>query len=69
MKICQNSQVVISWRVATPSGVWGIAEEALGGVGGEDGRKNDGIAATLDCVWVRHCWSDGCSLWYVCHLR
>lgn len=50
IRICQNSQVVISWRVAVPRGVWGIADEALGGVGGADGRKNDGMAATLDCV-------------------
>lgn len=33
-----------------PKGVCGIAEDALGGVGGEAGRKNDGMAATLDCV-------------------
>lgn len=57
MRICQNSQVVISLRAAAPRGVWGIADEALAGVGGADGMKNDGIAATLDCVsWSVICW-------------
>jgi hypothetical protein len=49
-RICQNSQVLISCFVAFKRGVWMVLElEALAGVGGADGRKKDGIAATLDC--------------------
>lgn len=44
----QNSRVVRSSRVAWSKGVRGIAEEALGGVGGAAGRKNDGMEATVD---------------------
>jgi hypothetical protein len=34
--------------VAGIKGVCGIADDALGGVGGAEGRKKDGIDATLD---------------------
>lgn len=44
----QNSSVPSSCRVAGISGVRGIADEALGGVGGSAGRKKDGMDATLD---------------------
>lgn len=44
----QNSTVPSSCRVAGISGVRGMADDALGGVGGAAGRKNDGIAATED---------------------
>lgn len=52
MKICQNSRVVISLRTAAPRGVCGFAADALAGVGGEAGRKNDGIDATVDCFYM-----------------
>lgn len=52
-KISQNSSVPSSCRVAGPNGVRGMADEALGGVGGAEGRKNDGIEATVDYL-------DGC---------
>lgn len=45
----QNSSVLRSCRTAGINGVRGIADEALGGVGGAEGRKKDGIDATLDC--------------------
>lgn len=54
MKICQNSRVRVSSRIAAPSGVCGFAEDALAGVGGDAGRKNDGIAATVD-YWFTWC--------------
>jgi hypothetical protein len=49
-KICQNSRVLVSFRTASPSGVCGFADDALAGVGGAAGRKNDGSAATVDCL-------------------
>lgn len=48
MIISQNSTVPNSCRVAGIRGVRGRADDALGGVGGAAGRKNDGIAATED---------------------
>lgn len=48
IRISQNSSVPINCRVAAISGVRGMAEEALGGVGGAAGMKKDGIEATLD---------------------
>lgn len=48
IKISQNSRVPRSCRVAGINSVRGMAEEALGGVGGADGRKNDGSDATVD---------------------
>jgi hypothetical protein len=48
MRISQNSTVPSSCRVAGINGVRGIADDALGGVGGAAGRKNDGIDATED---------------------
>lgn len=47
-KMSQNSTVRRRERVAWSRGVRGIAEEALGGVGGAVGRKNDGMQATVD---------------------
>jgi hypothetical protein len=58
MKICQNSRVWVSSRIAAPSGVCGFAEDALAGVGGDAGRKNDGIAATVD-YWFIWCEREG----------
>lgn len=45
----QNSSVLRSCVVAEISGVLGVADDALGGVGGWEGMKKDGIEATLDC--------------------
>jgi hypothetical protein len=36
--------------------VCGFAEDALAGVGGDAGRKNDGIAATVDYCRTREFW-------------
>jgi hypothetical protein len=48
IRISQNSSVLRSWRRAGISGVRGMADEALGGVGGAAGRKKDGMDAMLD---------------------
>lgn len=48
IRTSQNSSVPSSCRVAGINGVRGIADEALGGVGGAAGRKKDGMDATLD---------------------
>lgn len=46
----QNSGVLRrSWRRAGRRGVLGVAEDALGGVGGCEGRKKEGIEMTVDC--------------------
>lgn len=47
-RINQNSSVPNNCLVAGINGVRGMADEALGGVGGAAGRKKDGIDATLD---------------------
>lgn len=63
-RINQNSSVPSNCLVAGINGVRGLADEALGGVGGAAGIKNDGIDATLDytancqlkVVSLRDCW-------------
>ena len=49
----QNSRVVRSWPITRSRGVsssLAAAAEALGGVGGLDGMKNEGIDATV--AWL-----------------
>ena len=53
MRMSQNSRVERSWPIAWRSGVLSslaAAAEALGGVGGLAGMKNEGIDATV--AWV-----------------
>lgn len=65
IRMSQNSSVPSSCRVAGMSGVRGIADEALGGVGGSAGRKKDGMDATLD---YEIAVSIGIHIWCACGL-
>lgn len=49
MRMSQNSSVLKSWAIAGRRGVRVVAEDALGGVGGFDGRKKEGMAAIVAC--------------------
>jgi hypothetical protein len=47
MRMSQNSRVLRSWVMAGRRGVRVVAEDALGGVGGFEGRIKEGRAAIV----------------------